>query len=176
MLIKIVIIGPESTGKSTLSKSLADHYREPWVMEYAREYIEVLDRPYEYDDLLLIARGQLAKEDDQAQRANRFLFCDTDLHVIHIWSQHRFGKTDPWILNQLKFKHYDLYLITDIDIPWEEDPQREHPDPLIRKYFMEKYVNTISETGVPYVILKGNHENRRDVAIERISAHFKNKF
>jgi NadR type nicotinamide-nucleotide adenylyltransferase len=174
MPIKIVIIGPESTGKSTLSKNLSAHFNDPWVEEYAREYVEKLDRPYEYEDLLLIAQGQLMKEEDQALKADRYLFCDTDLHVIQIWSRHRFGKTHPWILKQLKERRYDLYLITDIDIPWEADPQREHPDPEMRKYFMEKYVKIISNTEVPYIILRGDHKTRLKMAVDKITSLFNN--
>jgi len=176
MPIKIVIIGPESTGKSTLSKDLAEHFNEPWVPEYAREYIELLDRPYEYDDLLAIAQGQIQKEEELAQKADRILFCDTDLHVMHIWSQHRFGKTHPWILNQLEGRHYDLYLITDIDIPWEEDAQREHPEPVMRHYFMQKYLKTVSNTTVPYIVLRGDHKTRLNLAIDKISILYNNKF
>jgi len=170
MPIKIVIIGPESTGKSTLSKDLADHFSEPWVPEYAREYIEQLDRPYEYDDLLAIAQGQIKREEELEKKAHEFLFCDTDLHVIEIWSRHRFGRIHPWILNQLKERHYDLYLITDIDIPWEEDPQREHPDPEMRSYFMKMYENTISKTDVPYIVLRGDHKTRTKMAIDKITS------
>lgn len=171
---KIVIIGPESTGKSTLTKALADHFNEPWVQEYAREYIEQLESPYDYNDLLAIAKGQIEKENKLEQEADRFLFCDTDLHVVNIWSQHRYGKTHPWILEQVSIRPYDLYLITNIDIPWEEDPQREHPDPEMRKHFMDLYTKTISETGIPYIVLKGDHENRFKMAIDMINRVFIN--
>jgi len=176
MPIKIVIIGPESTGKSTLSKDLADYYEEPWVQEYAREYIENLDRPYEFDDLLAISRGQIAKEEELEQVAHRFLFCDTDLHVIDIWSRHRFGKTHPWILKQINSRRYDLYLITNIDLPWEADPQREHPDPKMRQYFMDKYIETVLQTGKPYKILQGDRKTRLKMAIEKITTLYNNKF
>lgn len=172
MPIKIVIIGPESTGKSTLTQALASYFNEPWVKEYAREYIDQLDRPYEYGDLLAIAQGQIALEEEMATKVNNFLFCDTDLHVLKIWSQHKFGKTHLWTLEQIRKRKYDLYLITDIDIAWEDDAQREHPDPEMRKYFMEMYIKTISETTVPYIILQGNNENRLKSSIDLIKYLF----
>ncbi|WP_164675089.1 AAA family ATPase [Anditalea andensis] len=173
MPFKIVIIGPESTGKSTLSAALASHYQEPWVKEYARDYIDGLQRPYEYEDLLLIAQGQLALEDDGEAHADRFLFCDTDLHVLKIWSQHKYGKTHPWILEHINRRKYDLYLLTDIDIPWEDDPQREHPDQEMRQYFMDIYRTTIAHTNIPYIILSGNPTKRVKDAINFIRKNFK---
>ena len=172
MPIKIVIIGPESTGKSTLTHSLASHFNEPWVKEYAREYIEQLERPYVYEDLLHIAQGQAALEDQTAAKADRMLFCDTDLHVLKIWSQHKFGKTHSWTLDQIQNRVYDFYLITDTDIPWEDDPQREHPDPEMRKYFMDLYKKTIADTGVPYIVLRGNHKKRLKEATYQIRLMF----
>src|SRR5690606_33055147 len=94
---KIAIIGPESTGKSTLTKALASKFGEPWVEEYARPYLEKLDREYQYGDLLEIAKGQLKLEDQREKLAKRMLFCDTNLYVIKVWSDHKFQKTDPWI-------------------------------------------------------------------------------
>jgi len=172
MPIKIVIIGPESTGKSTLTQALASYFQEPWVKEYAREYIDRLKRPYTYDDLLSIAKGQIALEEKLATEANRFLFCDTDLHVLDIWSQHKFGKTHQWTLDQIQNRNYDLYVITDIDIPWEEDPQREHPDPAMRKYFMDLYINKIKDTGIPFVIVKGKNKTRLTAAVDQIMLLF----
>src|SRR5690606_31123528 len=85
---KVVILGPESTGKSTLSQQLATHYHTEWVPEYARQYLEELGRPYEQHDLLTIAAGQLGLEDEMAQKAQGLLICDTDLYVIKVWSEH----------------------------------------------------------------------------------------
>jgi NadR type nicotinamide-nucleotide adenylyltransferase len=172
MPIKIVVIGPESTGKSTLTSALADHYGEPWVPEFARQYIEKLSRPYNYDDLLSIAKGQTIIEEEQEKKASSFLFCDTDLHVMEVWSQHSFGKTHEWTLTQISQRKYDLYLLADIDIPWEADPQREHPDPEMRKYFFALYLRKIQSTGVPYEIISGRPEERLARAIEVIESQF----
>lgn len=168
MLKKIVIIGPESTGKSTLTEALASHFGEPWVPEYARQYLERLDRPYEFDDLLAIAKGQLALEERQLELADKFLFCDTDLHVLQVWSESKYKLVHPWILDQINVRRYDLYLLTDIDIPWEADPQREHPEPEMRKYFFELYKSLLKKNGTPFQIVRGNKETRFSHALECI--------
>ncbi len=165
---KIVIIGPESTGKSTLTKGLAEIFGEPWVPEYVREYLLELNRPYEYQDLLAIAKGQLAEEDAKFKTVSRFLFCDTDLRVIEVWSRHKYGKTDPWITARIQERIYDYYLLTNIDIPWQHDPMREHPDPQMRKYFFEIYRKTLIKSGIPFTIISGNEEERMEKAVTLI--------
>lgn len=167
-MLKVVVIGPESTGKSTLSGQLAAHYQTMWVPEYARQYLEALPRPYEQSDLLQIAKGQLAQEDQLAVQANRLLICDTDLHVIKVWSEHKYGNCDPEILQIIKDRKYDLYLLTYIDIPWEEDPQREHPDPAMREYFYNVYRELVMESGVPWVEIRGSLEERIASAIAAV--------
>ncbi|WP_373522001.1 AAA family ATPase [Aquiflexum sp.] len=173
MLHKIVVIGPESTGKSTLSKSLAAYFNCPWVSEYAREYIERLDRPYKYEDLLEIAKGQINEEEEAMKQAEGLLVCDTDLHVIKVWSQHKFGKTHPWIEQQISNRKYDLYLLTDIDIPWENDPQREHPEPEKREYFFKIYKQIVINSGLPYKIISGSLKERLMESVEFIEGSFK---
>ncbi len=167
-MLKVVVIGPESTGKSTLSEQLATHYQTVWVPEYARQYLEELPRPYEQHDLLTIAKGQLALEDQQAAQANKVLICDTDLHVINFWSEFKYKTTDPWIVEQIKTRQYDLYLLTYIDIPWEEDPLREYPDPQMREYFYSVYKDLVSASGTPWVEIKGSFEERRSSAVAAV--------
>ncbi|ACU58217.1 AAA family ATPase [Chitinophaga pinensis] len=167
-MLKVVVIGPESTGKSSLSEQLAAHYQTMWVPEYARQYLETLPRPYEQSDLLSMAKGQLAQEDQLAARANRLLICDTDLHVIKVWSEHKYGNCDPEILQAIRDRRYDLYLLTYIDIPWEEDPQREHPDPAMREYFYNVYRELVMESGVPWVEIRGSFEKRIASAIAAV--------
>lgn len=168
MLKKVVVIGPESTGKSTLSQDLANYFVCHWVPEYARTYIEQLGKPYNYDDLLEIAKGQVELEEEESKKAKDLLICDTDLHVIKVWSQHKFGKVHPWIEQQISERKYDLYLLTDIDIPWENDPQREHPEPEKREYFFEIYRNGVINSGIPYMIISGSFEERLNKSIEFI--------
>lgn len=170
MLKKVVVIGPESTGKSTLSEALAAHFGCDWVPEYAREYLENLGRSYRYEDLLEIAKGQIHLEDQMAFNKNGLLICDTDLQVIKIWSQHRFGKVDPWIEYQIKARRYDLYLLTDIDIPWQDDPLREHPAPEMRQYFFGKYHDSLEVSRVPFVVVSGDKSARLERAIVQVKA------
>lgn len=168
MLKKVVIIGPESTGKSTLAKNLADHFECLWVKEYAREYLEKLNRPYDYEDLFEIAMGQTALENEQSLKSQELLICDTDLKVIKVWSEHKYQMVHPWIEDQIKIRKYDLYLLTDIDIPWKDDPQREHPDPTMRKYFFDLYQKILLESGVPFALVSGNQEERKQLSIDFI--------
>jgi len=169
---KIVIIGPESTGKSTLTEMLAAHYGSLSVSEYARTYIESLNRNYQKDDLLNIAKGQIALEEEKAQRASSLLFCDTDLYVIKVWSEHKYNDCNHWILQQIARRPYDFYLFTDIDMPWEEDPQREYPSPLMRSYFYHIYKDIVIHSGVPWAKVRGNPKERLQHAIHHIEKHF----
>lgn len=168
---KIVIIGPESTGKSTLTQALAEAFDEPWVEEYAREYLQNLGSPYIYDDLLKIAEGQVALEEKKAKSSRQLLFCDTDLHVIQVWSNHKFGETHPWILQQIRDRSYDLYFLTSIDIPWQEDPLREHPDPETRQYFFDIYHKILTASNTPFKVITGSPEDRLSQAIFQLK-HF----
>ncbi|EON77265.1 Ribosylnicotinamide kinase [Lunatimonas lonarensis] len=164
MLKRVVIIGPESTGKSTLSADLAAYFGEPWVPEYAREYLNQRNGSYDYDDLLKIAEGQVISEDTLAASARNFLFCDTDLHVIKVWSEHKYGKVDPWITQQLKSRHYDAYILTGVDMPWEADPLREHPDPSMRAYFYGVYQQLLEDRGLPLLAVSGSSVARLEAA------------
>lgn len=165
---RILILGPESTGKSTLAEDLANHFGEPWVPEFAREYLEKIDRPYRFEDLAEIGKGQLALEDQKAEKAQKFLFCDTDLRVIHIWSEHRFGKTDPYVLEEIQQRKYELILLTDTDLPWEPDPLREYPELEMRQYFFEKYRKLAEQSGFPYLIVSGDREKRLKDAVTAV--------
>lgn len=170
---KVVVIGPESTGKSTLSERLAADFDTVWTPEYAREYIDNLPRPYEKPDLLEIAMGQLALERQQAARANRVLICDTDLYVVKVWSEHKYGDCDSRILDAISRQHCDLYLLTYIDLPWEEDPQREYPDPEMRQYFYRVYRDIVMQSGAPWVDIRGSYEEREATAKEAVAALLK---
>ena len=166
---RILILGPESTGKSTLAEDLSLYYEEPWVPEYAREYLDDLGREYCYEDMLAIGKGQVALEDAMAEKAEKYLFCDTDLRVIHIWSEHRFGKTDPWVMQQISERKYELILLTDTDLPWTPDPLREYPELEMRDYFFKKYLQLAKESGIQYFIISGDREKRLKVAAEGIN-------
>ena len=166
---RILILGPESTGKSTLAADLAAHFREPWVPEFAREYLEKLNRTYEFEDLSEIAKGQIELEDELAQNASKFLFVDTDLRVIKVWSEHKFDKVSGWILEEIERRTYSKILITDVDLPWEADPFREHPDLVMRQYFLEKYLDLANKSGFPFQLISGERTNRLDRSVKFIS-------
>ncbi|HEY0272720.1 MAG TPA: ATP-binding protein [Chitinophaga sp.] len=167
---KVVIIGPESTGKSTLSEQLAAHFRTLWAPEYARAYLDGLQRPYEEEDLYHIAMGQLAGEDAVAAAAPRpLVFCDTDLQVVKVWSEHRYGHCDLRILEQIAQRRYDLYLLTYIDIPWEDDPQREHGDPQMRQYFYNVYRDIVIQSGLPWADIRGSFNDRLQTAVDAVN-------
>ena len=163
---KVVVIGPECTGKSDLSEYLANEFNTVWVNEYAREYLDHLSRPYGPEDLLRIAQGQLALEDAHAAAANDVLICDTDLYVIKVWSIFKYGSCDPEILKTIATRKYDLYLLTYIDIPWVADPLREHPDQ--REQLYDIYLNEMKHQPVPFVEIKGSREARRNLAKDSI--------
>jgi NadR type nicotinamide-nucleotide adenylyltransferase len=165
---RILILGPESTGKSTLAAALAAYFQEPWVPEVAREYLEKLDRPYAYEDLLQIGRQQMQLEDELAVNAKNYLFCDTDLRVIQVWSRHRFGKVDPWVVEELERRTYDLILLCATDLPWQADPLREHPDLEMRQQFFEVYQQLTEASGFPWILVSGDTAKRLSTAIQSV--------
>lgn len=171
-IARVVVIGPECTGKSTLCAGLAEALCTAWVPEYARAYLESIGRPYVEEDLLTIARGQLALEDRLAGEAKDLLICDTDLHVIRVWSEHSYGRVDTEVLREIAIRNYDLYLLTDIDIPWQYDPLREHPQPDERLYFYRQYHDTVIHSGIPWVNISGDPKKRLQTALEAIRERF----
>ena len=167
---RILILGPESTGKSTLAEKLAEHFAEPWVPEVARNYLEKLDRPYAYEDLLQIGKQQMQLEDELAMQAQHFLFCDTDLRVIQVWSQHRYGKVDPWVLEEIARRTYDLILLCAPDLPWQADPLREHPELEMRQQFFEIYQRLTEASGIPWILVSGDTDKRLSTAIQAVGS------
>ena len=170
---KIVILGGESTGKSTLCEQLAKAYDTVWVPEFARSYLEALGRNYVQQDLTEIAIGQLTLEEVLLVDANRFLFCDTDLHVIEVWSDFKYGTCDTFISDKIDTQVYDAYLITSPDFPWQEDPLRENPKPELRAYFFELYTERAKKSGLPFCIVKGTEAERLQQAMQFIETNFK---
>jgi NadR type nicotinamide-nucleotide adenylyltransferase len=189
-LIKVVVTGPESTGKSTLCKMLANHYNTPWCPEYAREYLLKHGMNYRYDDLLTIAKGQLALEDSfssmvkdewsiEAGRSKQthspftthhspLLFIDTDMYVMKVWCEFVFGKCHKWILEQIVDRKYDLYLLCKTDLPWIKDQLREYPDLETREKLYRMYKDIMINQATPWVEISGNENERLHTAVKAV--------
>lgn len=171
MIKKIAIVGPESTGKSDLSIELASIFKTFYVPEVAREYLQNLDRNYVEDDLLKIAKLQIEAEDHYEKSVGSILICDTNLTVIKIWSMVKYGHCDSWILEQDQLRQYDFTLITNIDLPWVDDPLREHPNPSMRNNLMNLYLNAVKSKNTPYDVVSGSGEDRIHNALQILSSN-----
>lgn len=165
-MIRIVITGPESTGKTTLCEELAAHYKAQWLPEYARTCIENLKRPYTEEDVLHIAEKQVELEEEWSKKSN-VLFIDTDLIITKVWLLHVYGTCPEWIDKWLKSAPRTLYLLCYPDLPWEYDPVRENPQ--LRDYFFEWYKREIENINAPYFIVKGVGKARKISCIEKIT-------
>ena len=179
-LKKIVIIGPESTGKSTLCAGLAAYFQTDWVPEYAREYLLTHGRNYTYADLLTIAKGQQDLEDGKAKSMDLSgsgplpLFIDTDMYVMKVWSEFVFGRCDPWILEQIVTRKYDGYLLCRTDLAWTPDELREYPDLATRETLFHIYKDCLINQAVPWAEVGGQAEERLQnaiTAVEKILFH-----
>lgn len=167
-LKKIVILGPESTGKSTLCEALAKHYHTIWCPEYARKFLSENGTAYNYDDLLIIAKGQLALEDASVEKANDMLIIDTDLYVMKVWCEYVFNNCHPFILEKINERKYDAYLLCDIDLPWTPDEMREYPNEEPRKELFTMYKEVLINQKTPWGIVSGLGETRNHNAIALI--------
>jgi nicotinamide riboside kinase len=197
MLKKIVIIGPESTGKSTLCEQLAQHYNTLWCPEFAREYLLSHGMDYTYDDLLHIAKGQLAMEEEYVGMVNGqwsmvnkengprhssftisdspfithhspLLFIDTDMYVMKVWCEFVFNKCHNWILKQIAGRKYDLYLLCNTDIAWVKDELREYPDLKNRQQLYHIYKDLLVNQSTPWAEISGTYQERLAKAVALI--------
>ena len=167
-LVKLALVGPECSGKSTLAKALSEYWDEPFVEEYSREYLAELGRNYNQDDLLEIAKGQLEKEYEVAEKANHFLICDTNTLVVKIWAEVRFGRAQNWIERQFLEKPYQLYILCGHKgIDWEYDDLRENPDD--RENLYDLYRKALVKAGKRFIEVEGTTEER----LERIHKSLK---
>jgi len=164
-MIRISVTGPESTGKSWLAMRLAEHYHTRWVPEYARKYLIEINRQYTYEDILVIAKKQF-REENQAAAYTNMLFCDTDFCVTSIWCTVKYGKCHKWISTKLEENHYNLYLLCDIDLPWQYDPLREHPE--MRSELFRMYHNLLETHQFNYRTVSGTGELRLQNALHFI--------
>ena len=167
-LRKIAVIGPESTGKSTLCAQLAAHYNTLWVPEYAREYLLQHGMNYTSDDLLTIAKGQIDAEEAYIRKVNELqrdkdfglLFIDTNMYVMKVWCEFVFNKCHDFIMKELNSREYHLYLLCNVDLPWVKDELREYPDLETRQKLYYIYQHLMERERTPWVDISGDYTER----------------
>jgi NadR type nicotinamide-nucleotide adenylyltransferase len=155
-MIRIAITGPESSGKTTLAEQLALQTNGTWIPEFAREFLERLNRPYTQDDLDTIAKGQIESWEKYSE--SKIQFCDTDMLVMKVWSDFKFGSCSSFILDALNEQTFDHYFLCQPDIEWEEDPLREHPEQ--REELFELYVAELKVRNLSFTVIGGSLEER----------------
>jgi len=158
-LLKIAVVGPESTGKSTMANYLATELNTLCVPEYARFYCEDLNRQYTLEDEVNMYHGQRALEEAIATRVtNNILICDTTILTVKIWCDHLFNHTPQNVVEEIKSRKYDLYLLLDIDLPWQDDPLRDFPTE--REHFMKVWKAELEAINANYQIISGTDQDR----------------
>jgi len=168
---KIAIIGPECTGKTTISKQLANYFKTQWIPEFAREYIQNLNRAYNYEDVEFIGRKQLEQLNATYDLTNKFIFFDTDLIITKVWFQVVYNKIPSWIDDAIITSKIDLYLLCNTDLPWMPDKVRENGGEMREKLFL-MYKNEIEAIKIPYFIVKGEEKLRTENTINFIENYF----
>ncbi|ALL08538.1 NadR [Pedobacter sp. PACM 27299] len=168
---KIAVVGPESTGKSTIAQQLAKHYQTLWVPEYARYYCAALTEPCNLQDEVNMYHGQVALEESILAIAEKdLIICDTTFITVKVWSDEVFGNTPEVVLKALQIHTYDLYLLMDIDLPWQEDPLRDFPHK--REYFMQVWHQELKNLSANYIVIGGTDE-RLNNAIAAVESFLK---
>jgi NadR type nicotinamide-nucleotide adenylyltransferase len=182
MINKIVLYGPESTGKSTLAEALAKHYNTCWVPEFARGYLDFKREVYDPfgrksneicqpQDIPHIVIGQIVCEEAIVQQSKQYIFCDTNPLQTKVYNQYYYQRTDTWLENIIQSRSYDLYLLLNIDIPWVEDPLRDRPND--REELLLLFEKELIQHKLPYKKISGNESERLTAAIQYIDTYFK---
>jgi NadR type nicotinamide-nucleotide adenylyltransferase len=166
-IARVCLIGPHSTGKSTLARELAAHYRTQWVAEYARGYALCVKRELTVDDVPRIAEGQMANE--ESANGARMLILDTDLLSTVVYSRHYYGACEAWIEQKARERLADLYLLMDVDTPFIDDPARDSAD--AREELFARFRAALEEAGARYVVISGEWGARKRAAIAAIEGH-----
>lgn len=165
-MLKIAVTGPESCGKTSLAEGLAHHYGVSFIPEFAREYLLNKKGIYAFSDLDFIADGQIHAIQLAIKNQNNLLISDTEMLVMSIWSDVKFGKVSSYIQNALIIQKFDHYFICDTDIPWEADPLRENEHD--RDFLLKCYLEKAKKMNYSYTLLSGNHQTRLKKAVEII--------
>jgi NadR type nicotinamide-nucleotide adenylyltransferase len=169
-MLRICLIGADSTGKTTLAQALADHFGTVWVPEYAREFLTRNGGTCTLRDMIHIALSQVAAEEDLIPTAINLVFCDGSPLASMVWSRRYFGAAEDSLV-QLASKHrYDLYLLTDIDLPWTLDGLRNSSDQ--RTWLHEEFASALVATQSRYRLISGNGDRRLTAAIEAVNETF----
>lgn len=169
-MIRIAVTGPESCGKTTLAKSLSQHFQTQYVPEFAREYLLNLNRPYVQSDLDHIAKGHL---NSILENKSDLPIVDTDFVVLKIWSEYKYGECSPIIQKEVEANYFDLHLLCSPDIPWEEDILRENPND--REKLFDMYCNELTKLRKSFTIIRGEEEDRIKKAIAAINSVIQSK-
>lgn len=170
-IIKIAVVGAESTGKSELCEVLAKYYNTVWVPEYAREYFNDSDiYNYTLQDLVTVAKKQIENENVLLKKANRFLFCDTTLITLKIWAELEFKQTPEFILENVSKVKYDHYFVMDNEVPWMQDAQRQNK--FSRNMIFDMNKAELEKLKAPYNVINGLNEERPNNAIKLIDKLF----
>lgn len=167
---RIVVTGPESTGKTALSENLARRLETNFVPEYAREYVENLNRPYTYTDVENIAHFQIAQEKIFEERTQKLLIFDTWLIITKVWFDLVFGKCPEWVISHIKTSHIDLFLVCKTDLPWIPDSVRENGGEK-REQLLQLYCDEINSFGFSYELVEGTGPIRTENALKLLSLH-----
>ena len=170
--IKVVLYGPESSGKTTITKKLSEHYNCLWVKEYARDFLQkkwdTEKKICELQDIIPIAKGQMELENRLVKKSSKIIICDTDLLETMVYSETYFdGYCDANLKNYAINNTYSLYLLTNIDIPWVKDDLRDRPNE--REHMLSSLINEHDIRGLRYSIISGDKPKRLDKAIEIIN-------
>jgi NadR type nicotinamide-nucleotide adenylyltransferase len=170
-LQKVVILGPESTGKSTLCQSLAHHFNCLWVPEIAREYLKDIQLDYTYEDILNIAKLQYQTEQEYQKRAlkhnHNYLFVDTEWITIKIWLEFYNYPVPNWLIEGIKSHDYDLFLLSDIDILWQPDPLRQNKND--RSALFKRFEEALLQFNKNFSIINGIENQRFENSLKKIT-------
>jgi NadR type nicotinamide-nucleotide adenylyltransferase len=162
-MIRIAITGPESSGKTTLCRSLSEHFNVAFIPEFARTYLEKTNGEYNQSDLDQMAQEQLK---NILSSHNTINICDSDFSVLEIWSHYKYGNVSDFIRELVKKELFDLHILCTPDIPWEEDSLRENPD--TRNQLFELYKESLNKYTKNFIIVSGEHKNRVTKSVQAI--------